>query len=266
MNETTDHLPVTSEVCHGHCALTIVRSDGVVIYRNTMASELFGRNVQVGSPIAAVLTSPSDWEAMMAKLIEGAAVIGEPVVVQTTHNDTDIAYLTIYPDRDESGELSELICVWSSYKERLTTLPETADAGTLSQYVHDLEKMIEHRAYQQMLAAEQNEYLSEVAEVLPMGLVVATVEGDVIYRNRAMMEDYGLRSSDYGRPHVRYFLSREVCELFAEVGRTGLRRSRTDHDPQGLPVDVDILPLLRAGDVARIMVLFNRPVGKGEQP
>lgn len=251
------------EVYQGHYGVTILRRDGVVVYRNLTADLLLGQGVQAGASITATLTSPSDWDLVMAKLAEGTAIVDEPILLQTIHSDTDIAYLTIYPERDESGEIVELVCLWSSHKERMTVSPESADVNSLSQYVHDLEKMIEHRAYQQVLTAEQNEFLSEVAEALPLGLVVATVEGDVIYRNRAMMEDFGLRASDHGRPNIRYFLSRDVCEVFAEVGRTGLRRWRADHDPLGQPVDVDMLPLIRAGEVKHVVLLFSRREDRG---
>jgi len=263
MTELREFSSASPEIFRGSYAVTILHPDGRVIYANATAKLLFGRNVRPDAAIVGVLSSPSDWDSIVEKLAIGKSVADEPVLTQTRHNDTDIAYLTIHPEFDENGAIIELMCLWSSHKERLATSPEKADASTLSQYVHDLEKMIEHRAYQQVLAAEQNEYLSEVAEVLPMGLAVATVEGDVIYRNRAMMEDFGLRASDYGRPNIRYFLSREVCELFREVGKTGLRRWRADRDPSGKPVDVDLLPLLRTGEVQRIVILFSRPAEGG---
>lgn len=263
MTELQEFSSAPPEIFRGPYAVTILHPDGRVIYGNATAKLLFGGNANPDAAIAGVLASPSDWDSLTAKLAVGKAVMDEPVLTQTRHSDTDIAYLTIYPERDENDAVIELVCLWSSHKERLTTVPEHTDAGTLSQYVHDLEKMIEHRAYQQVLAAEQNEYLSEVAEALPMGLAVATVEGDVIYRNRAMMEDFGLRASDYGRPNIRYFLSREVCGLFHEVGKSGLRRWRADRDPSGKPVHVDLLPLLRAGEVQRIVILFSRPAEGG---
>lgn len=254
------------EVFQGPYAVTILRPDGVVVYRNMTANLLFGRGARIGASIREVLTSPSGWDAVAAKLAESTGVVDEPVLLQTNYSDTDVAYLTIYPERDEQGTMVELICLWSSHKERMTASPKEAGIDALSQYVHDLEKMIEHRAYQQVLTAEQNEFLGEVAEALPIGLVVATVEGDVVYRNRAMMEDFGLRASDYGRPNIRYFLSREVCELFAEVGRSGLRRWQADFDPLGKPSEIEMLPLIRAGEVKRILILFSRPREQGVHP
>ncbi|MBU0507484.1 hypothetical protein KKH27_01425 [bacterium] len=248
-------------LCQGPFAITIVLPCGTIVYRNHNAGKLLGPKSNPKASLAECFASPSAWDSIQSKIAGGNEVVDEPVLLQTIHSDTDIYYLTVYPERSETGETDEWVCVWSSHKDRVIVGQRGPDAGTLAQYVHDLEKMIEHRAYQQVLVAEQNEFLGEVVDALPQGLVVSTVDGDVIYRNRAMMEDYGLRPSDYGRPHIRYFLSHAVCEAFAQVACTALRACQIGADPHGIPAVIEILPLIRAGEVRYVVLVFSRPGG-----
>jgi len=85
--------------------------------------------------------------------------------------------------------------------------------------------------------------------LLPEGLLVVTPDGDVLYRNRAMWEDYGVRTSDYGRPNIRYFFPREALDIFRVVAATGMRDICVVNDPGGLSAVVQFLPILRTGTV-----------------
>jgi len=238
-------------------ALTVIRPDGTIVYENRSARELLGHRQSTAANIMDFLTTRSEWDTILLRL-EQSKVENQPVLLQTTHGDTDLCYLTATPQRDEVGQIEDLICVWSVRNNPVDIIPASADNAELNRYVQDLEKLIEHRTYQQVLAAEQNEFLSEVIEIVPEGLLVVSPDGDVLYRNRAMNDDFGLRTAEYGQPNIRYFLSSDICGIVWRTVETGLRACTVGPDPGGLDAMVDILPLLRAGAVRQIVLHFRR--------
>ncbi len=250
------------QIYDGIRAVTIVRRDGTIVYENQPARDLLGHSAEGGSSLLPSLTTKSDWDEIQNKLISGVAIVDVPILLQTVHGDTDLCYLTVFPQLSENGELLEAACVWSVRKTSEDPAPD-ADPSEFSQYIHDLEKLIEHRTYQQVLAAEQNEFLSEVVDALPSGILVVSPEGDVVYRNRAMSDQYGLRTAEYGRPNIRYFLPRSLCDEFQKVVQSGLRTCMNTADPGGKEAVVEILPLERAGSTWQVVLHFSREEAGG---
>jgi len=194
---------------------------------------------------------------VLEKVSEGKDVIDEPLLLDTHHADAELCYLTVFPQRDAEARLQSLLCIWAARKDALSHPSITGnDSGN---YTRELEEMLEHRTYQHLLAAEQNEFAGQVLDVLPVGVLVLSLEGDIVYRNQAMTDDFGLRPADYLQPNILHFLPPDLCEAFQHVVKTSLRSFQIGTDPAGIAAAIDILPLIKVGTIQRIVMVFTRP-------
>jgi len=246
----------------GQLAVTVVRSDGEILYENRFARDLFGHESPAGSVVPS-LSVPSSWDDVLGKVTGRMLLEDEPVLVRTPHGEAELCYLTVFPQYNEQRQLECLVCAWAARKHALAWPSAAPDTGTLSEYVHSLEGLIEHRAYQQMLAAERNEQAREALEVLPVGVIVATASGDVVYRNLAMSDQFGLRLSECPEPNVRHFLSPPLREAFTRAAASGMRAHHLSCDPGGRRAAADFLPLLKGDKVQHVVIQFSRVDAEG---
>jgi PAS domain-containing protein len=242
---------------NGQLAVTMVRPNGDILYENRLAREMMGHEGGTPKSLLQALSTSTSWTDIVHKLEDRGTLEDEPVLLQTVHGDADLCYLTAHRQFDENGEVEAVVCVWAARRKAMGSQIQS-DTGTLSEYTRDLEELIEHRTYQQLLAAEQNEYAHEALDVLTVGIIVASGSGDVIYRNRAMTEDFGLRLNDYLQPNIRYMLSPELVEAFDHVVQTGLRTYYASPDLAGQEASIDMLPLIRAGKAHKVVIQYRR--------
>jgi transcriptional regulator with PAS, ATPase and Fis domain len=242
---------------NGQLAVTLVRPNGDILYENRLAREMMGHEAGAPKSLLASLSASTSWEEIMLKVSQQGTVEDEPVLLQTVHGDADLCYLTAHQQFDENGEVESVVCVWAA-RRKAVGLPTQSDTGTLSEYTRDLEELIEHRTYQQLLAAEQSEFAREALDVLPVGIIVAASNGDLVYRNRAMTDEFGLRMSDYLKANVHYMLSPELVQAFDHVVESGLRAFYARQDLGGQDAAVDILPLIRAAKVQKVVIQYRR--------
>jgi PAS domain-containing protein len=244
---------------HTEVAVSLVRPDGRIIYENGRARRLLGRDVLPAETVLSSLAVPTFWDELMDRLQHEKSALDLPVLLQTVYGDAELCYASIFPLHDEQGVLDALACVWLARRESPSPSGKGGpDAADVPSYTRDLEGVIEHRTYQHLLAAEQNEYARDALDALPTGILIVSTDGEIVYRNRAMSDDFGLRPADYPEPMVRHFLAPELLELFRRVVDNGLRACAVSTDPGGNAAAVDVLPLLRSGAVKRVALHFCR--------
>jgi len=253
----TDTVSSESIVSNSRLAVTLVRPDGEILYLSPVARELLARARTGEKSLPAFMTVPTVWEQIVQRTERGETITDEYVLLETIHGDGDLCYLTVLPQRGADGHLESLLCVWAA---RQNALAACHGGGSLSDYTKELEELLEHRTYQHLLAAEQNEFAQQVLGLLGVGLIILSREGEVLYRNAAMSDDFGLRPAEYLQPNIRHFMSTEVTQSFHEVVETGTRVHHLTQDPGGFPAFVDILPVVRAGAVQRVVLQFTRPL------
>jgi PAS domain-containing protein len=252
-----DSLPSEALITNRRLAVMLMRPDGEIIYESPIARELLDRPRSSGRSLLPFLTVPTAWEDIVQRVERGEQIHDETVLLETVHGGSDLCYLTVFPQRSAAGGLESLLCVWGA---RMNALATVSSGENLTDYTRDLEELIEHRTYQNLLAAEQNEFAQQVLDVLGIGILILSSDGDVLYRNVSMCDEYGLRPAEYLQPNIRHFMPAAVAQSFQHVAETGLRTHHFTQDPGGSPVLVDILPLLRAGSVQRIVMQFVRPL------
>jgi PAS domain-containing protein len=242
---------------NGELPFSIVKPNGDLIFENAAARCLFNHSHASPTSVLETLTSPTSWNDVLQTLSEGKPVVDHPMLVQTAHSEADLCYLTAFPQSNVDQRPEALLCVWAARRHALHALTE--GGLTADDYVHSLEGVIEHRTYQQLLSAEWNEMAREVLDVLPVGILLAAPDGHVVYRNRAAVDTFGLRLTDYPEPNIRYFLSSVAQCAFQHAAQNGLRGQCTDKDPGGGAALIDVLPILQQNEVQRIAIQFDRP-------
>jgi PAS domain-containing protein len=242
---------------NGELPFSIAKPDGDLVFENAAARRLFNRADSAPTSVPATLSSPTSWNDVLQTLAEGKSVTDHPMLVRTAHSDTDVCYLTVFPQWNADHHPEALLCVWAARRHALQTLQ--ADGTPSDDYIHSLEGVIEHRTYQQLLSAEWNELAREVLDVLPVGILLASLDGRVVYRNRAVVDTFGLRLTDYPEPNIRFFLSPDAQRTFQNAAEKGLRGQCSDKDPGGRAALIDVLPIFQQNDVQRIAVQFERP-------
>jgi PAS domain-containing protein len=244
---------------NGHLPVSLVRPSGEILYENRTARQLLGHegDASPGSVLTA-LTVPASWEEILKKVMQSQPVEDEAVLLQTLHGDAELAYLTALPQYDSGGQLGVLMCVWASHRKALTSTLAATNTGTLSEYARELEELLEHRTYQNLLSAEQNEFARDALDALSAGILIASRTGEILYRNRAMTDQFGWHPANYIRLDVAHVLQPDLKEAFDRTVSDGLRSFCTSLDPGGCRAAVDILPLLRAGKVQRVVFQFSR--------
>jgi PAS domain-containing protein len=255
--------PVSAEsiMVNSRLAVTLVRLDGEILYMSPVARELLDRARSGEKRLQAFLTVPAEWEEIVQRAGRGEIIQDEHVLLETIHGDVDLCNLTVLPQRGRDGHVESLLCVWAA---RQNVLAAGNGGQGLSDYAKELEEVLEHRTYQHLLAAEQNEFAQQVLSLLSVGLVILSREGEVLYRNTAMCDDFGLRPAEYLQPNIRHFMTPEVVQSFHEVVENGTRAHHATRDPGGFAVLVDVLPVVRAGVVQRVVMQFTRPVSDTE--
>lgn len=252
-----DSLKTETLLSDGRFAVTLVRPDGEILYESPVARKLFDRPRSIGKALKPFLSVPTAWDSIIQRVENGEAIRDEIILLETTHNDAEPCFLTVFPQRSPDSRLESLLCVWGA---RSNVLESSGGSDRLTDYTRDLEELIEHRTYQNLLAAEQNEFAHQVLDILGVGILVLECGGDVLYRNLSMCDIYGLRPAEYLQPNIRHFLPAEIVQSFHNVVETGLRTHLASRDPGGSPADVDIFPLQRAGGVQRVVMQFIRPI------
>ena len=256
-NIMTNAASAESIVANSRLAVTLVRPNGEILYLSPVARELLDRARIGPTSLQAFLTVPTVWDQIAGRAERGETIKDEYVLLETIHGDADHCYLTVLPQRGADGHVQSLLCVWAA---RQNALAACTGGESLGDYTKELEELLEHRTYQHLLAAEQNEFAQQVLSLLSAGLIILSREGEVLYRNAAMCDDFGLRPAEYLQPNIRHFMSTEVVESFREVVEKGTRVHHVTQDPGGFPALVDLLPVVRAGAVQRVVLQFTRPV------
>lgn len=241
----------------GELPLSIVKLNGDLVFENASARRLFGRAGLAPVSVLAALSSPTSWNDVLQDVTNGKTIADRPMLIQTAHSEADVCYLTVFPQWNDDRRPEALLCIWAARRHALPFLTE--DGVPPDDYVQSLEGLIEHRAYQQLLSAEWNEQAREVLDVLPVGILLASPDGHVVYRNRAAVDIFGLRLADYPEPNVRFFLPPDAHRAFLCAAEQGLRGQCTDKDPGGRAALIDVLPIFKQNDVQRIAVQFARP-------
>jgi PAS domain-containing protein len=244
---------------NSHLAVSLVRPSGEILYENRLARDMRGRDAAPAASIVDSLTVPSAWDEILAKLTDTGHVEDEPVLLQTLHGDAELCYLTLQPQYDADGQREALLCLWAVRRKALTSPLQSTDTGTLSEYTRELEELLEHRTYQNLLAAEQNESARDTLDLLTVGVLIAGPDGSLLYRNRAMADEFGIKPAQFLQPTVQHMLEPAAVSAFREVVETGLRRCLIGCDPGGSAAAIELLPLLRAGQVQKVIVQFSRP-------
>ncbi|HEY3296982.1 MAG TPA: PAS domain-containing protein [bacterium] len=239
---------------NGQFAVSLIRPDGGVEFENQAAKDLLGRQSGMSLSILESLTVPGGWDEMMARLALEGTLDSVPVLLQTSHGDAELCYVTAIPQYSREGTLESVLCAWGTRRDAAAT----GNAENLADYTRDLESVLEHRTYQNLLAAEQNEFARDALDVLPTGILVASVDGEICYRNRSMGNEFGLHPADYLQLDISHVLSSDVAQAFEQVVENGSRRFLYGVDPGGLPAAVDLLPLLRLGRTQKVVVQFRR--------
>jgi PAS domain-containing protein len=257
----TNIASVESIVANSRLAVTLARPDGEILYLSPVARELLNRARIGETKLQAFLTVPTAWEQIVGRAARGETIKDENVLLETVHGDAELCYLTVVPQRASDGSLQFLLCVWAA---RQNALAACNGGDSLSDYTNELEELLEHRTYQHLLAAEQNEFAQHVLGLLSVGLIILSREGEVLYRNTAMCDDFGLRPAEYLQPNIRHFMPSEVVASFHEVVESCARAHYFTSDPGGHEAWVDILPVVRAGTVQRVVLQFTRPLSARE--
>lgn len=242
---------------HVSLPLSLVNKHGDILFQNGAAEELFGPDCRIGANLLPAFTSPASWPEILWELKQGS-VADRPVVLRTLRRDADMAYLTVLPQQDERGLVETLLCFWAAARGMVITAHTAADDSAPQEYVRSLEQLLESRTYQNVLAAEQNEFARDALDALPVGIIIADARGTLTYRNRAMNDSFGLQTVEMMQRHVHELLPPELHPVFDRVVETGHRVHRESRDPRGRPADVDLLPLLRGGKVLRVVLQFSR--------
>jgi PAS domain-containing protein len=250
----------------GHLAVSLVQPDGEILFENRAARDMLGLGSTVSKTITESLTIPNEWEDLIGKVKHQGTLADEPVLLQTSHGDAELFYVTAIPQFTKSGALDRLLCIWATRRGAVAPPLNSTDTGTLTEYTRDLEQVLEHRTYQNLLAAEQSEFARDALDVLPVGILLASADGQILYRNHAMSDTFGLRPADYPELDVAHVLDDQVCEAFAVVIAQATRRFLITTDPGGNPATVDLLPLIRTGAVQRVLFQFARSTGAEDKP
>ncbi len=174
----------------------------------------------------------------------------------------NFCYLTMLPQYGADGQREAFLCLWAVRRKALTSAIQATDTGTLSEYTRELEELLEHRTYQNLLAAEQNESARDALDLLTVGVLIAGRDGSLLYRNRALADEFGIKPAQFLHPSVQHMLEPAAVEAFHAVVETGLRRCLISRDPAGEPAAIELLPLLRAGQAQRVILQFSRPAEK----
>jgi len=246
----------------GHLAVSLVRPDGTVLFENSLARQMLGREAAPSKSVRDSLTTPSEWEELVSKTERTGTLEDEPLLLQTPHGNAELYYITVVPQFSAAGTLERLLCVWAARRNEAPR-PAATESDSLTDYTRDLEEVLEHRTYQNLLAAEQNEFARDALDILSVGILVVSRDGEIIYRNQAMSDAFGLRPGDYIQLDVHHVLAPELADAFAAVVVSGTRRFIQSADPGGLPAAVHLQPLLRMNSVQKVVLEFSRPTESG---
>ena len=250
---------VTTQALLGSCeqAIALIRPDGDIIFENEPARTLWAQRA-AGHSLLDRLTVASRWSEIVLQLSGGDPVTDEPVLLRTVNNDADLAYLTALPQNNAQGDLDSVLCIWSARRNGLSGIRHDLTGETVSGYTRDLEAILEHRTYQHMLVAEQDEHARQVLDHLSVGILIANPGGNILYRNQAMSDVFGFRALDLPELHVRYCMSPAAQAMFQQVADTGLRGVVVDLDLGGCPAQIELLPMTKAGDIEQIVLQYSR--------
>ena len=247
----------------GQLAVSLVRPNGAILFENPNARELLGREAMPSNSVRQSLTAPGEWDEIISDVTRGAAVSDRPILLQTPHGNAELYYVTVIPQYDSKGTLDRLLCMWAARRGEVERGKGSANES-LDDYTRDLEEVLEHRTYQNLLAAEQNEFARDALDILPFGMLAVSGEGEIIYRNHAMSDRYGFRAGDYVRLDVTHVFDAEIAAAFSEVVATGVRRILHAVDLSGIPAVLQILPLIRVNSVQKVLLVFSRPEDSGD--
>lgn len=250
---------IESIMANGRLAVTLVRPNGEILYESPIARSLLAREFSSAKSLLPFLAVPSTWENIVQRAERGESIKDEPILLEIVRGVSDLCYLTVLSQRDTSGELESLLCVWAARQNALSTGEQS---GSLHEYTRELEGLLEHRTYQHLLTAEQNEFAQQVLDILSVGLLILNRDGDVVYRNMAMTDTFGFKPAEYLQPNIHHFMPPPVWQSFREVVEHGMRLHHFGTDPGGTKAFIDILPVEKAGMVQRVVMLFTRPQQK----
>lgn len=243
----------------GRFAITLARPNGDILYENELArNRLYPNFSQPGHSLLPLLTVPWRWNEIIEKLLHDDPVSDEPVFLLSEREDAEPCYLTAFPQFNAVGELDSVICVWTSRRQALTPYINPQESESVTEYTRNLEALLEHRTYQQLLTSEQNEFARDVLDALPMGILLLDTKGEIVYRNRAMSDLFGLQTSEFLKPNIFEIFPRRITHHFLRVVETGLRAFGEGKDLGGKDTALDFLPLQRAGQVQRVAIVFSR--------
>jgi len=245
-----------------HLPMSLIRPDGNVLYENRAAKEMLGQDGTTSRSILDVLTVTESWHTIRERVATEGTVLDEPILLQTRHGDAEVCYVTAIPMYDRQGVLDRLLCIWATRRQATSQEPMPHSEDSDDDYTRDLEQVLEHRTYQNLLAAEQNEFAREALDALPVGILIASATGDIIYRNRAMSDDFGLRPQDYLQPDVQHVLAEDLVAAHSQAMEIATRRIVCSLDPGGHAAVVSLVPLLRLNATQRVLFQFSRSDGK----
>jgi PAS domain-containing protein len=244
---------------NGNLSITLAGVNGEVQYENPLAREQFNRGEQAQScSLQDLFASPYRWQEIVGNIANGQSLTDEPVVIQSEQGNTEICYLTALPQFKPTGELDSILCIWSFRKDTISKAIREGSGGTCENYTRDLESLLEHRTFRQLLISEQNQRAQDALNILPVGILITSNTGDIVYANFAMSDLFGLRSGNYLKPNVRYVLRPDLVETFDRVVESGRRIWHEAVDPAQNPASVDFLPLLTQGTVDKVVLQFSR--------
>lgn len=243
---------------HSNFAICLVRPDGDILYRNPRAHTLFGSDKLTIKSLPDQFVVADTWRELVTRSRNDETVADEPVIMHTAGSEHELCFLTLFPQRNLAGELDALLCVWTARRNALADRPDTPDSVGLDEYTRDLEAILEHRTYRQMILADMLEHARHALDALSVGILIADATGTIRYHNHAVSDTFGFRRAELAEPHLKYLLSRDQLQLFERVQRTGFRDSLETLDSTGAPATIEFLPLVENDTVASVVLQFSR--------
>ncbi len=246
-------------LCRRDLAITVLRPDGQAIFCNEAAQNLFPpQSGRTFSSITQVLTAGHRWDEILSLLRGNSPVVDEPVLIESASGGTECCYLTAIPQWNPVGDLDSTICIWAGRRNASSTLTGEVAGETVTEYTRDLEAILEHRTYHQMMLGDRNDDARAALDRLSVGIMFADTDGEITYRNDAMDEIYGLRVQDLLSPNVKHLLDPDAQELFIVAARANVRKALATRDPGGKPAYLSLLPVQRPGQPLTVVMQYTR--------
>jgi hypothetical protein len=241
-------------------SVCLVRPDGDLLYMNSHARALFCPSGPASGRITRFFAIESTWSELVTRVSGDEPVGDEPVLMNTASTSNELSFLTLLPQRNSAGEVDALLCVWATRRNALADHPESLNTEGVDEYTRDLEAILEHRTYRQLILGDLLEHSRKALDVLSVGILIADATGRILYHNHAVADAFGFRRTELPEPNVRYLLTQDQQPLFARVLRTGFRESLECAAPDGSPLLMEFLPLIEQDDISAVVIQYTRAI------